>query len=99
MEKVVIVILLIVVVTSYSVAASPPDTTTTNQHQQKRARAHFIDEDGDGIADERTEGLGFKKKVLREQTQYGKSNHGSGGETRNSLSPQGKSSQQRRGRR
>lgn len=82
-------------------AQSPNDTSATRQQQiQERQRTRFIDTDGDGICDERAEGLGFKRSVAKQKHQYGKNQslEGTKGQGTSSTTPQGKSNQYRRGK-
>lgn len=76
-------------------AQSVPDTTKTQQQTQQQ-QTEFIDEDGDGICDNRTEGLSFKRN--KQKHEYGKNQSTQGLKGNQSAAPQGKSNQYRRGR-
>lgn len=89
---------LIVTISTCTLLSYAQDTTQVQQRERKHERVQFVDKDGDGIADERTEGLGFKKKVSRIRKQYGKSSQSTNSGSEGALTPQGKSTQQRRGR-
>ncbi len=78
-----------------------PDSTATKQEQDIKQKKHrFIDEDGDGIADDRVKGLGFKYKRTSIEKQFGKQdgnvqNHSA---SAGNPTPQGKTTQKRKGK-
>ena len=83
---------------SISAVGQSQDSSAQRHEQQKKQKMdRFIDEDGDGISDKRSEGLGFRRKGS--QNQHGLKKQGKmGASGTNATQQTGKGNQYRGGK-
>jgi len=101
--KLIIFVATLTILFSGSAFSQTQDTSAVKQDQKKEQQKKtdkFIDRDGDGICDQREQGLGFKRGKHGNEKRRGKNQSMESGKSGNtgSIQPTGEGSQYQRGK-